>query len=261
MDSALSVFFLSRWSWHDPGRYKVIWIQNGLLKKKSSSHQICQLAPAGRRRKKKCFQMMWKLAGLVTHPWTHTVRKVGEWKKKNAGRGGKKGLWQIQFARARDSACRQAYISITHMIEQPIHHTHKVENLEEMRGRRMRRRGEGVEVRTLHLNSIRRRLKGNFYVCCFCSWGQFSLIHCLLEPSLNACKYMHLCPRDGVCSLPLTSGGGGMQRLLELLFCEGQSRRLQSSQSPPSRPFWGKDGDVTSGDGCGRKHILLYIAI
>lgn len=147
------------------------------------------------------------------------------------------------------------------MIEQPIHHTHKVENLEEMRGRRMRRRGEGVEVRTLHLNSIRRRLKGNFYVCCFCSWGQFSLIHCLLEPSLNACKYMHLCPRDGVCSLPLTSGGGGMQRLLELLFCEGQSRRLQLSQSPPSRPFWGKDGDVTSGDGCGRKHILLYIAI
>lgn len=147
------------------------------------------------------------------------------------------------------------------MIEQPIHHTHKVENLEEMRGRRMRRRGEGVEVRTLHLNSIRRRLKGNFYVCCSCSWGQFSLIHCLLEPSLNACKYMRLCPRDGVCSLPLTSGGGGMQRLLELLFCEGQSRRLQSSQSPPSRPFWGKDGDVTSGDGCGRKHILLYIAI
>lgn len=27
------------------------------------------------------------------------------------------------------TACRQAYISITHMIEQPIHHTHTVENV------------------------------------------------------------------------------------------------------------------------------------
>ena len=197
---------------------------------------------------------MWKLAGLVTHPWTHTVRKVREWikkkkkkkKKKNCSKGEKKkkGLWQIQFARARARACRQAYISITHMIEQPIHHTHKVENLEEMRGRRRRGGGVVVEVRTLHLNSIRRRLKGNFYVCRFCSGGQFSLIHCLLEPSLNACKYMRPCPRDGVCSLPLTSGGAKIIRAI-VLWRAKPKVAIESVSTFLS--LLGEDGDVTSG--------------
>lgn len=41
------------------------------------------------------------------------------------------------------------------------------------------------------------------------------------------------------CNVFITTDLGQKARLLELLFCQGRSRRLQSSLSPPSYPFWG----------------------
>lgn len=125
------------------------------------------------------------------------IKKIIE---KTVGR--KKSLWQIQFARARAGACRQAYISITRMIEQLIHHTDIVENVEERRwaegGRQTRK-----EVRTLHLNSI---CKTWMSVTSAPKTPFFNPTHGLIVP-LYVCRYSSLWLCDRVCSLPLTSRG------------------------------------------------------
>lgn len=73
------------------------------------------------------------------------------------------------------------------------------------------------------------------------------------HPVVFVCKYIGLCHSV---LLPLTSVGKA--RLLKLLFCEGQRRRLQSSLSPPSYPFWGRQWRNKQGRMQSQMHFAVY---
>lgn len=99
----------------------------------------------------------------------------------------------------------------------------------------MRGRQTTIEVRTLHLNTICDTLD----VCHFSSQPFISSLF-FLPSRRNHCTRVGAqfcgCVRR---SALVTADLKGKARLLELLFCEGQSWRLQSSRSPPSHPLVG----------------------
>lgn len=131
-------------------------------------------------------------------------------------------------------ACRQAYISIIHMIEQAIHHTYSGE-AEEMSGSAGKADYNGGENAAckyhLRHTGCLSLLFPTFYLLPFPPVPPSRRSHCRRADT-------QLCGRVRRSAL-ITADLKGKARLLELLFCEGQSRRLQSIRSPPSHPLVG----------------------